>query len=126
MRRQRGNWGAAPEPIPADPRVPPVSEWLRHGIAGRIGKGSAEGEYVLVDPVREEGTGSGPVIGYFLELPHRQLFDTAGEYLLDDGVYDDIRPAGEGGFIDLLTSALDVEWSVDAVTVNREWSRHRQ
>ena len=108
MRRQRGNWGAAPEPIPADPRVPPVCEWLTQGIAGRIGKGSAEGEYVLVEPVREEGARSEPIVGYFLELPRRQLFDTAGDHLLDDGAYDDIRPAGDGGFIDLLTTALDV------------------
>ncbi|WP_345800405.1 hypothetical protein AAIB33_13120 [Microbacterium sp. AZCO] len=93
------------------------------GIVGEIGKGPAQGDYVLVDPVWERRAGSGPIVGYVLELPHRQLFDTDGNHLLDDGAYDDVRPAGEGGFIDLLTTALDVEWTVDAAAVNHAWSR---
>jgi hypothetical protein len=122
MRRHRGTKGTSPETFPADPRVPQVSEWPAEGIVGQIGQGSARGEYVLVDPVWESHAGNGRVIGYFLELPREELVDADGTHLLDDGSYDDIRPAGEGGFIDLLTTTLDVGWSVDAAVVNREWS----
>lgn len=125
MRRRRGTRGTVPESFPADPRVPPVSEWPGEGIVGHIGKGSAQGEYVLIDPVWERRVGSRPIVGYVLELPHRQLFDADGNHLLDDGTYDDVRPVGEGGFIDLLTTALDVAWSVDAAVVNRARSRRR-
>ncbi|MFE7844589.1 hypothetical protein ACFUTX_05255 [Microbacterium sp. NPDC057407] len=114
-----------PEWIPADPRVPPVSDWPAEGIVGRIGKGPAQGEYVLVDPVWEQQAGRGPIVGYTLELPRRQLFDADGNHVLDDGAYDDIRPQGEGGFVDLLTTSLDVEWSVDVAVVNQEWSNRR-
>lgn len=78
---------------------------------------------MLIDPVWTEHVGIGPMIGYTLGLPRRQLFDEDGNHLLDDGVYDDIRPLGEGGFIDLLTTALDVEWSIDPADVTRAWSR---
>lgn len=79
-----------------------MSDWLVEGIVGRIGKGPAQGEYVLVDPVWEEHAGSGPIVGYTLELPRQQLFDADGNHLLDDGAYDNIRRANGGGFIDLL------------------------
>ena len=114
-----------PERIPADPRVPAVSAWPVEGIAGRIGQGPAKGECVLVYPVWEQQAGRGSIVGYTLELPRRQLFDADGNHLLDDGAYDDIPPQGEGGFVDLLTTSLYVEWSVDVAVVHREWSHRR-
>lgn len=102
-----------------------MSDWLVEGIVGRIGTGPEKGEYILVDPVWEQQVGNGPIVGYTLLLPREQLSDADGNYLLDDGASDDIRPAGEGGFVDLLTTALDVEWSVDAAAVDREWSRRK-
>ena len=105
--------------------MPAVSEWPVEGIVGRIDKGPAQGEYILVEPVWEERAGSGLIVGYTLELPRQQLFDADSNHLLDDGAYDSIRRASEGGFIDLVTTALDIEWFADPDVVNREWSRRK-
>jgi len=113
------------EQYPVDPRVPPAASWPIEGIVGRIGRGTAQGEWVLAEPYWDSVVGNGPAIGYALDLPHRQLFDLDGNYLLDDGCYDSFRPSGEGGFIDLLTTALDIEWSTDEAVVSRERARCR-
>jgi hypothetical protein len=123
MSWHRSKSKRVPESFVVDDGVPPVSDWGPQGIVGRIGKGPLHGEYVRVDPLRERSEGSGPIVGYVLDLPEGHLFDADGVHLMDDGVIDDIRPPGEGGFIDLLTAALDIEWFTDPAVVTREWSR---
>ncbi|WP_139230968.1 hypothetical protein [Microbacterium sp. cf046] len=95
---------------------------------GQIGRGPHRGEWVYADPTRNPDDATGRILGYILELPHRQLFTLDGTYLMDDGAYDDIRPPDKGGFIDLITTALDIEWSTDEAVVQRAVSerRHRE
>lgn len=107
---------------PVDDRVPPFAGWPHDGIVGRIGRGPDEGEWVLVDPVWDSSTGG--VEAYELELP-RDLYDTDGHHVMDDGCVDVPRPVGVGGLIDYLTTALDVEWSTDAALVAETWKRER-
>lgn len=117
MRFRKSSEADGPKQYAVDPMVPPVAAWPLEGIVGRIGRGAERGEWVLAEPYWDAVVGDGPAAGYSLELPRRQLFDLDGNHLLDDGCYDDFRASGEGGFIDLLTTALGVEWSTDEAVV---------
>ena len=100
-----------------DPRVPLPATWPTVGIVGRIGRGEFAGHWVYVDPYWEGAVGEGLPVGYALELPAGRLRDVDGRPLLDDGTYDSFRSAGQGGFIDMLTTALEVVWFTDPETI---------
>lgn len=107
---------------PIDVRVPPFAEWPRIGIVGQIGRGPDQGEWVFVTPLQDPT--SGALTEYVLELP-RDLYDANSDLIMDDPCVDGPRPDGEGGLIDYLTTALDVEWSTDAIVVAETWTRER-
>jgi hypothetical protein len=107
---------------PLDARVPAFAMWPRDGIVGQIGRGPDTGGWVIVDPIWDPTTGI--LTTYVLELP-RDLFDDDGEHLLDDPCVDAPRADGEGGLIDYLTTALDVEWSLDPAVIEATRARKR-
>jgi hypothetical protein len=107
---------------PIDARVPPFAEWPRTGIAGKIGRGPDQGEWVRATPIQDPT--SGAPMDYVLELP-RDLYDGNGDHIMDDPCVDGPRPDGEGGLIDYLTTTLDVAWSTDATVVADTWTQER-
>jgi hypothetical protein len=97
--------------IRANPAVPPASEWLEEGISGVIRSEPYAGSIVLaaIDVPQDDGT-----LTYRLYLPAGEMTDASGErHLMDSLLEDDLRNDGDGGMIDLLTTALDVRWSTD-------------
>lgn len=97
--------------IIANPAVPAASEWLEDGISGVIRSGPHAGSLVMaaVDVPQDDD-----VLTYRLYLPAEEMTDASGDrYLMDTLLEDDLTNDVEGGMIDLLTSALDVQWSTD-------------
>jgi hypothetical protein len=88
-----------------------IGLWPRGGIAGQIGTGRLAGAYVFAELFDDR-------VLYCLRLPEDNLYNEAGDHIMDDGVTDKIR-SDTGGLIDLLTVELDIVWFVDPATVER-------
>jgi hypothetical protein len=97
--------------IAVDPRVPAIGLWPREGIAGRIGVGRLAGAYVFAESFDDR-------VLYCLHLPEDNVYNEAGDHIMDNGVTDELG-SETGGLIDLLTVELDIVWFVDPATVER-------
>ena len=88
-----------------------IDLWPRGGIAGQIGTGRLAGAYVFAELFDDR-------VLYCLHLPEDNLYNEAGDHIMDDGVTDEIT-SDTGGLIDLLTVDLDIVWFVGPATVER-------
>lgn len=102
--------------------VPGSEKWLPSGIVGKVGQIGLEDSWVLVRRLWQDYEGCPDA--YRIYLPMEKLYygDGPEDFVL--GVLEDnLLPRDAGGFIDMVTDILQVEWftSPDAWDEGRYW-----